>query len=166
MTYLETIWQKLEGYLLIPHELLHVAGYRLVGKRCHYRLGERRVVPIGPLGRQERLVGLLFPFVVWSVLFVFLTGLAGLVLLLVSRQNGNIWLWLAILGPLCLAVGGYLGTTAGDLDQAYRLLRRRPAKNKVLFSSLRWLESPQPIWVPLLALSLAALALVALILSG
>jgi hypothetical protein len=28
---------RLGGYLLIPHELLHILGVWLVGKRCHYR---------------------------------------------------------------------------------------------------------------------------------
>jgi hypothetical protein len=32
----------IEGYLLIPHELLHIVGYRLVGKRCLYHWGDHR----------------------------------------------------------------------------------------------------------------------------
>ena len=36
------LW-KVEGYLLIPHELLHVAAYRLIGRRCSYRLGDSYV---------------------------------------------------------------------------------------------------------------------------
>ena len=32
------LW-KLEGYLLIPHEFLHVVAHKLIGKRCSYRVG-------------------------------------------------------------------------------------------------------------------------------
>ncbi len=32
---------RLGGYFLIPHELLHIVGYRLVGKQCRYEWGEK-----------------------------------------------------------------------------------------------------------------------------
>lgn len=53
--------QKLEGYLLIPHELLHVAAHRLIGKQCSYRLGESYVSHIDHCTRREYLFCLLFP---------------------------------------------------------------------------------------------------------
>ena len=36
------LW-KLDGYLAIPHELMHVVAYRMIGKRCAYQLGEHAV---------------------------------------------------------------------------------------------------------------------------
>ena len=33
--------ERLEGWLLVPRELLHVAAYRLIGKRYRYTLAIR-----------------------------------------------------------------------------------------------------------------------------
>lgn len=57
------VW-KLEGYLLIPHELLHVIAHRVIGKRCSYRLGESHVTQIDPCTSDEHLFCLLFPLLV------------------------------------------------------------------------------------------------------
>jgi len=63
---------KLLGYLILPHELLHVLGYRLAGKRCRYRPGQLYVAPERPLTRRQALIGLLCPAVVCA-----LVGLAA-----------------------------------------------------------------------------------------
>lgn len=109
---------RVEGWLLIPHELLHLAGYSLVGKRCRYRMGDDSVAPVGPLTPRERLVGLLFPFAACLV--------AGLVLLALAvgvyvRQNSQtaLALWLALPATLLLI---YAGVSLGDLRQVYLLL--------------------------------------------
>jgi hypothetical protein len=39
---------QLNGYIAVPHELLHVAGYWLVGKPCQYRWGDAYVTPRKP----------------------------------------------------------------------------------------------------------------------
>lgn len=57
------LW-KLEGYLLIPHELLHVAAHRLIGRRCSYRLGDSYVKHIDPCTTGEYLFCLLFPLMI------------------------------------------------------------------------------------------------------
>jgi hypothetical protein len=57
------LW-KLDGYLVIPHELLHVLAYRIIGKRCVYRLGEHGVNSLEERTRNERLFCLLFPLLV------------------------------------------------------------------------------------------------------
>jgi hypothetical protein len=76
--YKNRVWRPSE-YLAIPHELLHVIGYRLAGQQCQYQWGNFYVTPLGPMPLRAQLVGVLFPFVVFSALcFVFgiLSGLA------------------------------------------------------------------------------------------
>ena len=41
----ELIW-RLDGYAVIPHELLHALAYRIVQKPYHYRLGNHIVSPL------------------------------------------------------------------------------------------------------------------------
>ena len=157
---------KFEGYLLIPHELLHIAGYRLVGKRCVYHWGEPYVIPVGPLTRRQRLVGILFPFVVCTVLFWLLTFLSGVILMIVSHRQGNLLLWLIPLFSLCMVAGAYAGTSLSDLRKAYCLIRNKPQDSKTPFDFfLAWPTDSHPRWVPLLALGLSALAAVALFLT-
>ena len=114
---------KLGGYYLIPHELLHVLAYRIIGKRCQYQLGDYRVRSLQPKSRREKLFILLFPFVVcWALGFFF----------------GALWLFSAFFinipperyfvdGPtwhiIFLALGAlfilYGGTSHKDLVQAF-----------------------------------------------
>src|SRR5436190_2967556 len=59
---------RLEGYLLIPHELLHVSAYRLLGKPCDYQWGAMKVTPLASLSRREQLFVTLLPLVtMWGV---------------------------------------------------------------------------------------------------
>ncbi|MCL4295584.1 MAG: DUF3267 domain-containing protein [Anaerolineae bacterium] len=127
----------IEGYLLIPHELLHVAGYRLVGKRCLYRWGNNYVVPIGPLTRDEELVGLLFPFAVclaaWLILLPF--PFAALF------YGGLEWaIGLSVLFSLPLL---YASTAIGDLRRAYLLLRDKPGSSSTPFDVFFWPVMPE-----------------------
>ncbi len=63
------------NWLLVPHELLHVVGYRLVGRRCVYRWGDDHVSVLG----SPHWFGRLFPFGVslalWLITLI-LTGVA------------------------------------------------------------------------------------------
>jgi hypothetical protein len=66
------LW-KIDGYLAIPHELLHVLAYRLIGKPCYYRIGDHYVRSLEPRSFGERLFVLLFP--------LFVTGGTAMILL-------------------------------------------------------------------------------------
>ncbi|MEM7127931.1 MAG: hypothetical protein AAF702_16475 [Chloroflexota bacterium] len=57
------LW-KFEGYLLVPHELLHVAAHRIIGRRCSYRLGGSYVSHLDKCTPREYFFCLLFPFFV------------------------------------------------------------------------------------------------------
>jgi len=57
------LW-KFEGYLLIPHELLHVFAHWLIGKRCSYRLGDNHVKHVDPCTTNQYIFCLLFPFLI------------------------------------------------------------------------------------------------------
>jgi len=123
---------RLEGYLLIPHELLHVLGYRLVGKRCTYRWGDRRVTPVGPLTRSEQLVGLLFPFAVCMVVWLLLLPLPVLAFL-----AGGLT-WAIISTTLSGMVLLYASASVGDLRQAYLLLYHQEAHEQTPLDWLFW----------------------------
>ncbi|MDM8518454.1 DUF3267 domain-containing protein [Anaerolineales bacterium HSG6] len=67
-----SIFHKFGGYYLIPHELLHVLAYRIIGKRCAYQWGAWKVTSLQPKTRREKLFVLLFPFAVcWGLGTVF-----------------------------------------------------------------------------------------------
>jgi hypothetical protein len=67
-----TFLYKLEGYYLIPHELLHVLAYRLIGKPCDYRWGDHQVHGTAAKSRGERIFVLLLPFVTcWAFALFF-----------------------------------------------------------------------------------------------
>ncbi|HXW01113.1 MAG TPA: hypothetical protein VEC93_22055 [Anaerolineae bacterium] len=119
--------KKLEGYVGIPHELLHLVGYRLVGKKCRYRWGDPYVKPIGPLTRRERLVGLLFPFGVSSLIFLGLTLLSGGIFAYYARQVMRPPLWAFLPGLLALLSGAYACLSVGDLRRAYLVITGKPA---------------------------------------
>jgi len=77
------LW-KLDGYLIIPHELMHVVAYRIIGKRCAYRLGDHTVKSLEDRTLGQRLFCLLFPLLI-NGLAVVLLGCAWLVTYYVSR---------------------------------------------------------------------------------
>jgi hypothetical protein len=123
---------QIEGYLLIPHELLHVLGYRLVGKHCIYRWGDHQVKPVGPLSRNERLVGLLFPFVVCMAIWLIMLSL-----LLVAFFYGGL-AWAMILSILSGIVLIYAFAAIGDLRQTYLLLHNKKHYAQTPFDFLFW----------------------------
>lgn len=58
----------IDGYVAVPHELLHVAAYKLLGKKFSYRFGDNVVKGLERESRRERLFVLLFPLFVTSSL--------------------------------------------------------------------------------------------------
>lgn len=123
---------RIEGYLLIPHELLHVLGYRLVGKRCTYRWGEHQVRPAGPMTRRERLVGLLFPFTACMAAWLILLPLS------VAAFFYGSMTWAIICTVLSGIAFLYAFASMGDLRQAYLLLYGRESHDKTPFDFLFW----------------------------
>ncbi|HEX9922988.1 MAG TPA: hypothetical protein VGD99_10020 [Anaerolineae bacterium] len=123
---------RIEGYLLIPHELLHVIGYRLVGQRCTYRWGDHQVRPAGPMLRRERLVGLLFPVVTCVAAWLILLPLSGVAFFYGGMKGVII---LTMLASLALI---YAFASIGDLRQAYLLLYEQEPHHKTPFDFLFW----------------------------
>ena len=114
----------LAGYLLAPHELLHVVGFRLVGKQCQYRWGNTYVTPIGPMTRRERLVGMLFPFTVFFALLIGFAISAGFAAEQIVFEGKTFWFifWMI----LTYLAGFYACTAIGDLRRAYLLIFDKP----------------------------------------
>jgi hypothetical protein len=117
-------FKRIEGYLLIPHELLHVVGYRLVGQRSIYYWGETYVTPVPKPSRAQDLFGMLFPFTVFLLLALGFGLLAGFASRAVVEEGASFWFvfWLG----LTYTAGLYAGTTLGDLRRAYLSLRGQP----------------------------------------
>jgi hypothetical protein len=126
----------LNGYIAIPHELLHVAGYWLVGKPCQYRWGDAYITSQKGLKLWEHLVGLLFPFIICSGLFVISGILSAFAYREVVREgilSGFLfWTFLALLS------GGYAGTAVGDLRKAYLLIFDKPWYSWTPFDLFFW----------------------------
>jgi hypothetical protein len=129
-------FSRLGGYLLIPHELLHVLGFRLVGKRCTYRWGESYVTPLEPMSRWQLLVGRLFPFIVFTLLFIICVVLAGLAYQ-ETRQGRSIFWFLIGLGMMQI-LALYAGTTLVDLRNAYLLIVNKPWYSKTPLDLFFW----------------------------
>jgi len=123
---------RIEGYLLIPHELLHVLGYRLVGKRCAYRWGDHQVKPVGPMSQNERLVGLLFPFAACAAAWLILLPLP-----LVAFVYGSLS-WAVVFTVFFAITFIYAFAAIGDLRQAYLLLYNKKPHDKTPFDFLFW----------------------------
>lgn len=122
---------KLGGYYLIPHELLHVLAYRLIGKPCHYEWGNYSVSCSINRTRGEKLFVLLFPTMVCLGLGFFFHLLWGISLLFVIRMpleryffvEGPTWHFtLPVIATLLII---YSGNGYGDIINAYRLLLRK-----------------------------------------
>ena len=127
---------SLEGYLLIPHELLHLLGFWLVGARCEYRWGWPYVRPLEPLSRRQRLVGRLFPFVSFTLLVLICALLVPLVYIYALR--GGSWLWVIVCLALLQVAILYAGTTLVDVRNAYLLLRNKPWSSRTPFDFFLW----------------------------
>jgi hypothetical protein len=133
--------RKLGGYYAVPHELLHVLAYRIIGKPCHYHWGDFHVRPLAPETetRHEKLFVLLLPFAVLlgSGLFCqFLWVMSAFFITLRPEQyfrNGPTWhLIFLILGAFLVL---YASTAHIDLILAYRVLLGQDESQN---------QSPQP----------------------
>lgn len=120
--------QKIEGYLLIPHELLHVAAYRIIGKQYIYRFGDLSVRPLEERTVKERLFCLLFPLGV-NLLGVLILLVAWFATFFEYGYQQTIWVYLETAPPWhhALHVGWisllvYACTCALDVQIATRLL--------------------------------------------
>lgn len=115
---------RLGGYLLIPHELLHLLGFRLVGKRCRYQWGQGYVTPIGPMSPWQQLIGRLLPFVVFTLAFIVCAVCAGLAYNRAGPGGSPGWFifWLILMQVAAV----YAGTTLVDLRRAYLLILNKP----------------------------------------
>ena len=127
---------RLEGYILIPHELLHVAGYRLVGNRCNYQWGHSSVTPSRPMTRWQDLVGTLFPFLTFGLMFLTSGVLAGLAYGQALRQ-GSFFGFIFWTG-FAFIMGLYASTAIGDLRHAYLSLTNKPWYSWTPFDFLYW----------------------------
>lgn len=58
------MWQKIEQFWMAAYELLHIAAYRLIGKRYRYQGGLLAVQPAEALTRGQQVFCLLFPLLV------------------------------------------------------------------------------------------------------
>ncbi|MDM8520634.1 DUF3267 domain-containing protein [Anaerolineales bacterium HSG6] len=128
---------KLGGYYLIPHELLHVLAYRLIGKRCVYRWGDYSVRPLEQRTKSERLFVSLFPTVVCLGIGLFFHGLWLVWLLMISRhmpldsyffEHGPSWFMVLPLIASLFVI--YSGNGWGDWIISYRVLA---GKNKASY---------------------------------
>ena len=69
------LFWKLDGYLVIPHELMHVIAYRMIGKRYAYRWGDHTVRALEERTFGQRLFCLLFPLLVNGLAVLMLTAI-------------------------------------------------------------------------------------------
>ena len=123
---------KIGGYYLIPHELLHVVAYRIIGKPYRYRWGDYQIYSLAPKTRREKLFVLLFPFVVCWILglfFYLIWFLLSLSAQLPPEQYfsaGPIWHFIfPVLAFLCIL---YSGTSYQDLIDVYGWLFKHKAQ--------------------------------------
>ncbi len=118
----------MDGYLAIPHEVLHLLAYRLIGKRCRYRLGDHFVHPLETRSLREQLFVLLFPLLViggaglallflWAITYVLNSyPLNPLTYFLVAPAwHKSVWIAAVILLL-------YTGSCVGDIQIVVRLL--------------------------------------------
>jgi hypothetical protein len=127
----------LEGYVLIPHELLHVWAYRLVGQPCWYRWGDTQVTPMRRLSRRERLFVLLWPFgltlgVGLGLLLLWLGLQVNWLVTLRGAVNSDREYWVAIpqwhwlISIASFLLTAYAGVGWFDVVGASRLLFGKP----------------------------------------
>lgn len=122
--------------MLIPHELLHLAGFRLMSKRYQYRWGDSQITPLDPMSRWEQLVVTLFPFVVFAIAFVVCTVLVGLIYSQVLRGASFFWFIFGLV--LMQVIALYAGTTLVDLRRAYLFIFDKPWHSWTPFDIFFW----------------------------
>lgn len=125
---------RLEGYYLIPHELLHVLAYRLIGKPCRYTWGDHRVESDAPKTKGERLFVLLLPFVtcwILGTLFHLLWILLALSTLLPPEQyfrEAPLWHYLLPITATGFII--YSGTGYRDIRRVWKILFEEQSQQK------------------------------------
>ena len=127
--------RRLDGFLGIPHELLHVLAHRLVKRPCYYRLGDTFVLSLELLPLRQRLFVLLFPLAVMVAAFCVLYAVALVTAVvfvaptLTPTTFRNYWLdfpaWHKILLLITVLPVVYAPTAFTDVRMAVRLLRQR-----------------------------------------
>jgi len=124
---------KLGGYFLIPHELLHVLAYRIIGKPYYYQWGDYRVRSLAKKTQAEAIFVLLLPFVTcWIIGFFFgvLWLLSAFFITIPPERyfiDGPTWhLIFPIIGILLIF---YSGTAHRDLIAAYYILSGKNQSN-------------------------------------
>ncbi len=122
------MWSRIEGWILVPHELLHVAAYRLIGKPCRYQLGDVMVQGSEPKTWREQLLVLLFPLTVMLALLL-LTTASWFGWYLHSEYSANPLvyfrtapMWHQLLWWFSLGLACYASTCALDVRAALQLL--------------------------------------------
>jgi hypothetical protein len=129
-------YARLEGYFLIPHELLHVLGYWLVGIECKYHWGEPYVIPLGEKTGRKRLVGLLLPFVVFTLILLISAVISGFAF--AWFKHGSSPFWFAFWVGASLLAGVYAGSAIFDLRDAYLLIYDKPWYSWTPFDLFFW----------------------------
>ena len=124
------LW-KIDGYLAIPHELLHVLAYRLIGKKCRYRLGEHSVQALEPRTFGERVFVLLFPLFIigGTALVLYLLWLISYALIgfppspISYLSVAPLWHKLLWVGSIILML--YSGSSVMDIVMTVQLLVKK-----------------------------------------
>lgn len=126
MKHHHSFWYQLGGYYAIPHELLHVLAYRLIGKSCEYQWGNYYVKPLSETTQREKLFVLLLPFAVcwfFGILFHLLwIGSAFFIQMPPERYFIDGPTWHFIFPNIASLFILYSGNSYGDVFRAYRLL--------------------------------------------
>jgi hypothetical protein len=130
--------RKLKGYYAIPHELLHVLAFHIIGKPCQYQWGDLSVKPLAQETLYERLFVSLLPFaVIFGTALFFILTWETLAMFINQHpeQYGDYLPW----SFMVLLIGGlfllYSTTSAEDLLNSYVLLFEKNKTNN---------PSPQP----------------------
>jgi hypothetical protein len=119
-------FHKFGGYYLIPHELLHVLAYRIIGQPYHYEWGDYRVQSPAQITQRERLFVLLLPVGVCLTLSFFF-HFVWIALALSAQMSLAEYIFAApkwhfvfhILANLCML---YSGTAYRDVRRAIDIL--------------------------------------------
>lgn len=122
----QTFLHKLGGYYLIPHELLHLLAYRIIGQPCHYEWGDHRVQSSAEKTQRERLFILLLPLVVCLSLSFFF-HFVWITLALSARMSLEEYIltaprWHFVFHGLANLLMLYCGTAYRDVRRALQIL--------------------------------------------
>jgi hypothetical protein len=123
--------QKLDGYLAIPHELLHVLAYRIVGKKYRYQFGSHFVQSLEARSFGEKLFILLFPLIIIGGLGLGMMLLWTMLYILIDYPVDPILyfriapLWHKLLWVCSVILLLYSGSTFNDVRASVQLLSQK-----------------------------------------